>query len=72
MLAVPTAILDLLHLHADSMVGLTVEHGRLVVEPLPRARYTLDELLAQCDDSAEFSVQESAWIDDKPVGRELL
>lgn len=72
MLAVPPAILDLLHLHAGAMVGLAVEQGRLVVDPTPRPRYTLDELLAQCDASAEISAEDHAWLDNKPVGRELL
>lgn len=72
MLAVPPAILDLLHLHAGSTVGLAVDHGRLVVEPTLRPRYTLDELLAQCDESAEVSAEDAAWLDGKPVGRELL
>ena len=72
MLAVPPAILDLLHLKAGATVELAVEGGRLVVEPTPRPHYTLDELLAQCDASAEFSKEDRAWLDDKPVGRELL
>lgn len=72
MLAVPPAILDLLSLHAGSTVGLTVDNGRLVVEPSPRPRYSLDEMLAQCDTLAEVSAEDRAWLDDKPVGRELL
>jgi antitoxin ChpS len=42
MLAVPPAILDILHLHAGATVGLAVDHGRLVVEPTLRPRYSLD------------------------------
>ena len=72
MLALPPAILDMLHLHAGATVGLAVDHGRLVVEPTPRPRYSLDELLAQCDASAEVSAEDQAWLDSKPVGRELL
>lgn len=72
MLAVPPAILDLLHLHAGATVGLAVDHGRLVIEPTLRPRYSLDELLAQCDAAAEFSEEERAWLDSKPVGKELL
>ena len=72
MLAVPPAILDLLHLHAGSTVGLAVDHGRLVVEPTPRPRYSLDELLAQCDESAKVSSEDRAWLDNKLVGSELL
>ncbi len=72
MLAVPPAILDLLHLHAGATVGLAVDGGRLVVEPTPRPRYSLDELLAQCDASAEVSEEDRTWLDDRPVGSELL
>ena len=72
MLAVPPAILDLLHLHPGATVGLAVDHGRLVVEPTLRPRYSLDELLAQCDASAEISEEDLAWLDSKPVGKELL
>ena len=72
MLAVPPAILDLLHLHAGATVGLAVDHGRLVVEPMLRSRYRLEELLAQCDASAEISEEDRAWLDGKPVGSELL
>lgn len=72
MLAVPPAILDLLHLHAGSIVGLAVDHGRLVIDPRPRPHYSLEELLAQCDESAEVSAEDRAWTDSKPVGRELL
>ncbi len=72
MLAVPPVILDLLHLHSGATVGLAVEHGRLVVEPTPRPRYSLDELLAQCDASAEVSAEDRTWLDGKPVGSELL
>ena len=72
MLAVPPAILDLLNLQAGATVGLAVDNGRLVVEPSPRPRYTLEELLAQCDPDAEISPEDQAWLDDKPVGNELL
>jgi antitoxin ChpS len=53
-------------------VGLVVDGGRLVVEPTRSPQYTLDELLAQCDASAEFSDEERAWLDEPPVGSELL
>ncbi len=52
MLAVPPALLDILHLQPGAKVGIAVESGRLVVEPQQRPRYTLDELLAQCNPKA--------------------
>ncbi|MEN9362374.1 MAG: hypothetical protein RL095_3909 [Verrucomicrobiota bacterium] len=72
MLAVPPSILQMLHLQVGTSVGLAVDHGRLVVEPSPRPRYSLDELLAQCDDSAEINEEDRDWLAKGPVGSELL
>lgn len=72
MLAVPPAILDLLDLRVGSTVGVAVEGDRLVIEPRPRPRHALDELLAECEPSAEASAEDRGWLDDGPVGGELL
>jgi antitoxin ChpS len=72
MLAVPPALLDVLHLGAGAKVGLAVDNGRLVVEPSARPRYTLDELLAQCDPSVEPTPQEREWLDAPAVGDEVI
>jgi antitoxin ChpS len=72
MLAVPPALLEILHLRPGAKVGLAVQRGRLVVEPQPRPRYTLDELLAQCHPQAPRSEEESEWLEGKPVGGELI
>lgn len=72
MMAVPPALLDLLHIGAGTKVGLAVDNGRLVVNPQPRPRYTLDELLAQCDASAELTTVDRAWIGEAPAGDELI
>jgi antitoxin ChpS len=71
MLAVPRALLNVLHLDAGAKVAIAVDNGRLVVEPEPRPRYTLEELLAQCDPSAEQTAEDRAWLDAQAVGREL-
>jgi antitoxin ChpS len=71
MLAVPPALLDILHLQPGAKVGIAVKSGRLVVEP-QRRRYTLNELLAQCDPKARRAKVEQEWLDSKPVGGELL
>ena len=72
MLAVPPALLDILRLRPGAKVGMAVERGRLVVEPRQRPRYTLAELLAQCNPKARRTKEEREWLNDKPVGRELL
>ena len=72
MLAVPPALLDILHLQPGAKVGIAVESGRLVVELRQRRRYTLDELLAQCDPKASRAKEEQEWLDSKPVGGEIV
>jgi antitoxin ChpS len=72
MLAVPPAVLDVLDLRVGATVELRIDEGRLVIEPRARPRYTLEELLAQCDASAEASEEDQAWLEAKPVGSELL
>jgi len=72
MLAVPPALLDVLHLRAGAKVGLTVGNGCLVVEPSARPRYTLDELLAQCDPLVELTAQEREWLDAPTIGNEVI
>lgn len=72
MLAVPPALLDVLHLRPGAQVGIAVESGRLVVEPQKHPRYTLNELLAQCDPKAGLTKGEREWLDDKPAGGELI
>lgn len=44
MMAVPPALLDLLQIGAGAKVGLAVDNGRMIVDPKPRPRYTLEEL----------------------------
>ena len=50
----------------------TVEDGKLVAVPRKRPKYTLDELLAQCDPDAPITEEERMWMDLPPVGREII
>jgi antitoxin ChpS len=59
-------------LQAGAKVGIAVESGRLVVQPQQRRRYTLNELLAQCDPKAPRAKEGQEWLDSKPVGGELI
>lgn len=72
MLAVPPAILDLLHLHAGDTVGMAVDGERLVVDPKVKPRYTLAELLEASDYSQPLPPEDREWVDAPPAGRELL
>jgi antitoxin ChpS len=72
MMSVPPAILDLLHIGAGAKVGLAVDNGRIVVEPQSRPRYSLEELIAECDASAKHSAEEREWLNSHPAGSEIL
>jgi antitoxin ChpS len=72
MLAIPKPMLDALDLAPNASVGLSIEAGRLVVDPKKRRRYSLDELLAQCKPSTRRSRNDRDWLQDPPAGRELI
>ncbi len=63
MLAVPPALLDQLQLQAGMPVGVFIDGDRLVIEPRPKPRYTLAELLAATDDGEPRPVDEREWVD---------
>ncbi len=75
MLAVPPAVLDLLHLEVGSTVALTVEGERLVMNAVhshTSPKYSLNDLLEASDYDQPLSPEERAWIDAPALGRELL
>ncbi len=72
MLAVPPSILSLLKLEPGSSVDVAVEKGRLVIEPVKKPKYTLEELLAQCKPEQKRSSEEDKWLNVAPVGKEIL
>jgi antitoxin ChpS len=72
MLALPPALLDLLQLKVGATVSVEVADGRLVVDPQPKPRYTLEELLALSDFSQPLTEEDREWLDAPPVGGELI
>ena len=72
-MTVPRKILDLIHLDAGAQVDVNVERGKLVVEPKAKPRYSLNELLARCrEKDFALTAEDRAWLDAKPVGKEVL
>jgi antitoxin ChpS len=72
MLAVPPALLEILHLEPGATVAIAVEGNRLVIERPARPRYSLQELLARCDATAAPNEEDLAWAGSGPVGGELI
>lgn len=46
-----------------SKIGMAVKNDRLMIEPTDRPRDALDELLAQCDASAEVLAEDREWLE---------
>ena len=72
MMAIPKPLLDTLGIAANAKLDLTVEDGKLVAVPRKRPKYTLEELLAQCDPNAEITEEEKMWMNLEPVGKEII
>jgi len=72
MMAIPKPLLDTLGLATNAKLDLTVEDGKLVAVPRKRPKYTLEELLAQCDPNAEITEEEKMWMNLEPVGKEII
>ena len=72
MLAVPPVLLDILDLRAGLRVDMEVENGKLVIAPTARPKYTLEELIEQCDLTDSIDEEDRSWLDAKPVGKEIL
>lgn len=70
-IAIPKRILELVHLQSGSQVDIDVQDGRLIVEPKKKPRYTLTELMAQCDLSQPLSNEDREWLDAPAVGAEF-
>ena len=72
-MTVPAGARDALHLTAGQKLDIEVVEDTLVLKPanVRRPKYTLEELLADCDPDAPMSDEERAWHDVAPVGREL-
>ena len=65
---IPVAVMKAAHLDLDETVDVREESGRIIIEPVPRREYDLDELVKgitpeNLHDEADFG---------KPVGKEAL
>lgn len=70
-MAVPPALLAELQLTVGAEVSLSAKDGEIIVRAA-KPRYSLEELLAQCDFSAAPDPEDRVWLESAPVGRELL
>ena len=56
---IPASVLEAAHVGLEQEVDVREETGRIIIEPVRiRPRYTLDELVAQCDTKKRRSREE--------------
>lgn len=68
---IPANLLQELDLQVGDTLDLSVLNGQLVAKPLKqRPRYTLDELLAKCDENAPLHSALDDWDNLEAVGLE--
>ncbi|HEY1744203.1 MAG TPA: hypothetical protein VGG18_13625 [Granulicella sp.] len=70
-LSIPDELKERLHLEAGEQVSLAVEGDHLLLARR-RSHYTLEQLLQEHAKIADQLEDDRAWLDAKPVGRELL
>ncbi len=70
MVAIPPALLDVTEMHADMEVALTVTDGGIVIRPKKKRRYSLSDLVKQCNPKAPEGNRD--WVDAPMMGDELL
>jgi antitoxin ChpS len=71
-MTLPKKILALMDLHSGSKVSIDVQDGKLIIQPQAKPRYTLAELMEQCDLSQPFSTDEQQWLNDATIGNEEI
>lgn len=69
---IPKSVLEVLGLQANTKLEVTIDEGKIVLAPRKRPKYTLDELLAQCDPEAPWEKEEREWMDAPSVGNEII
>lgn len=67
----PVDLLRKYGLHDGDLLEVQEEPGKLILKPVSaKPKYTLEQLLSQCDPDAPEPEDLKAWRDMKPVGRE--
>ncbi|MGL4726459.1 MAG: AbrB/MazE/SpoVT family DNA-binding domain-containing protein [Scandinavium sp.] len=70
-MVIPGVVVKALGLVPGQSMEAEVKNNQLILTPVARKRYTLEELLAQCDLDAPKRSEEEVWGKDKPTGNEV-
>lgn len=67
---IPGAIMKELNMQVGQSMEAQVIDNQVVLKPLSK-RYTLEELLAQCDSNAASATEDELWGNAGPMGNEV-
>lgn len=69
-MVIPNVVMKELNLRPGQSVEAQVNNNQLILTPISR-RYSLDELLAQCDMNATELSEQDVWGKSTPAGDEI-
>lgn len=69
-MVIPNVVMKELNLRPGQSVEAQVSNNQLILTPISR-RYSLDELLAQCDMNATELSRQDVWGKSTPAGDEI-
>ena len=71
---IPKSIAKMGKLTENQTVNIEVIKEKVVITPIPpKKEYSLQELLEKCSpESLVLDAEDRAWLNDKPVGKEIL
>ncbi|EIV0762026.1 type II toxin-antitoxin system antitoxin ChpS [Escherichia coli] len=69
-MVIPNVVMKELNLRPGQSVEAQVSNNQLILTPISR-RYSLDELLAQCDMNAAEPSEQDVWGKSTPAGDEI-
>ena len=69
-MVIPNVVMKELNLRPGQSVEAQVSNNQLILTPISR-RYSLDELLAQCDMNATELSEQDVWGKSTPPGDEI-
>lgn len=69
---IPAQLLKELNIHVGDKLDARAENGSIIITPKSiKPKYTLEQLLAKCDESAPMPEELTEWDNSPSVGNEL-
>ena len=72
MVTIPKSLMESLGLAVNDKVALKLNGDALEMRPVSKPKYSLEELLGQCEPDSETNPIDTDWDDARPIGREII